>query len=95
MEESIILGSTPSPYSRNPTTNVILPATPFTPVTLKPDQELLDSQLKAFFGTTGMNVNQIVQKVTDCQAEIFKAQRDYIPRAMFRFENLELLLTEL
>ena len=42
-----------------------------------------------------MNVNTIVQKVTNCQAEIFNSMEDYIPRAMFRFTNLQLLLTAL
>lgn len=85
----------PSPYQRNIATDVITPFPNFTPVTLDANLELVDTSLLQFFGTTGMNVNTIVLKVTNCQEEIFKAQRDYIPRAMYRFTNLQALIAVL
>jgi hypothetical protein len=45
---------------------VITPATPFTPITLDANVELLDLQLQYFFGTSGLAVDNIVAKTTIC-----------------------------
>ena len=85
----------PSPFTRNFVTDVVTPNPNFAPITLDANLVDLDTRLTQFFGTNGMTVNNIVQNVTNCQAEIFISMKDYIPRAMFRFTNLQLLLAAL
>ena len=85
----------PSPYTRDPATDIITPNPNFTPAPLSAEDTLLNTRLTNFFGANGLAVNTIVAKVTNCQASLFLAKYDYIERAMFRFTNIMKLQTDI
>lgn len=85
----------PSPYTRDPATDIITPNPNFVAADYSADDALLNARLTQFFGVNGLSVNTIVAKVTNCQTSLFNAKYDFIERAKFRFANIMKLIEDL